>query len=80
MEDKIAIPFTRQANGYKYSDTIYLNKDHTFTEAEIKQMQDLRFSTWMTLIDAASKENTVAEAPVEEVPVEENPEVTNPGV
>jgi hypothetical protein len=63
MDDKITIPFTREANGYKYRDCLILSKEHTFTEEEIIELQNRRFSQWMAHLDAASNIAT----PVEEI-------------
>lgn len=70
MDDKIHIPFVREANGYKYSDCLILSKDHTFTEEQIEQIKNQRFARWIEMISAASS----VETPTEELQAQQTQE------
>ena len=48
MDDVVRIPFTREANGYKFFDTLVLPADHTFSEQTINEMQNERFASWIS--------------------------------
>lgn len=37
-------------NVYTYSDAIYLEDDHSFTEDEIEAMKQARFTKWLAVI------------------------------
>jgi len=39
-----------------YSDSIWLEDDHTFTDQEIEDMKQQRFNRWLTLFDVSTSE------------------------
>ena len=61
----IAINFTlSQPDGrYKFSDTLYLEDDHSLTDAEIEAMKQARYDKWY---DYITNPPPVVDEPVEE--------------
>lgn len=56
----IQIIFERGSDPYSFRDALYLPDDHAFTDAEIEQMKDARYTAWYEMV-------TNPPAPPEEV-------------
>jgi hypothetical protein len=50
MENMIKIAFTKSEGDLVYSDALYLELDHTFTETEIEAMKQERFDNWLNFL------------------------------
>ena len=50
------IRFTFETRHGPFSDALYLDEDHTFTEAEIEAMKQERLSNWIAIIESPPAE------------------------
>ena len=50
MEDMIKVDFVIDDGQFVFSDALYLEPDHTFTDAEIEAMKQKRFNDWREYI------------------------------
>lgn len=41
-----------------FSDALYLDEDHTFTEAEVEAMKQERLTNWITMLESPPTEGT----------------------
>jgi hypothetical protein len=46
------IRFTFKTRHGPFSDALYLDEDHTFTEAEIEAMKQERLNNWLAIIES----------------------------
>lgn len=46
----IQIVFERGEDPYLFRDAIYLPENHSFTDSEIKKMQDDRYNAWYSMV------------------------------
>lgn len=53
------IDFTKTDGTYSFSDALYLDDDHTFTEQEVEAMKQQRFDNWMAYILAPAVEEVI---------------------
>lgn len=56
------IRFTFETQYGPFSDALYLDEDHTFTEAEVEAMKQERLTNWIAMIESPPTE----EAPTAE--------------
>ena len=56
--------FTFETKYGKFTDALYLDEDHAFTEADIEAMKQERLSNWIAMIESPPTEEiqTVEEA------------------
>jgi hypothetical protein len=50
------IIFTVETPHGSFTDALYLNEDHTFTEAEIEAMKQQRVDNWIAIVTSPSTE------------------------
>ena len=62
------IDFTKTDGKYSFSDALYLDDDHTFTEEEIEAMKQQRFDNWLAYILAPAVEEAPVDIPPEDTP------------
>jgi len=60
------IDFTKTDGIYSFSDALYLDDDHTFTDDEIQAMKQQRVDNWIAVVTAPPVEEVFVDAPVEE--------------
>jgi len=73
------IRFTFETEFGTFSDALYLDEDHTFTEAEVEAMKQERLTNWLAVVNPSPEqieamrlqqlayEESLANTPVEEV-------------
>ena len=61
----IKIDFSFETQHGVYSDALYLDDNHTFTEQEIEAMKQERVDNWIAVVTSPSKE--VIETPIEDI-------------
>jgi hypothetical protein len=62
----ISIPFQIEDPQHGlYSDTLYLEDDHTFSDADIEAMKQERFNNWITFITTPPA--IITDTPTDEV-------------
>jgi len=54
------IRFTIETKFGSFSDALYFDDDHTFTEAEVEAMKQERLTNWLAVIEAPPTEETEA--------------------
>jgi hypothetical protein len=54
------IRFTFETQYGAFSDALYLDEDHTFTDDEIEAMKQERLTNWIALIESPPTEETEA--------------------
>ena len=62
---EMQIRFTFETQYGPFSDALYLEEDHAFTEAEVEAMKQERLTNWITMIESPPSEEvpTIEEAP-----------------
>lgn len=61
----IKIDFSFDTQYGVYSDALYLEDNHTFTEQEIEAMKQERVDNWIAVVTSPSEE--VIETPIEDI-------------
>jgi hypothetical protein len=62
----IKIDFQFDTEYGSFSDALYLDDNHSFTEQEIKAMKQERVNNWIAVIETPSSEEVI-ETPVEDI-------------
>jgi hypothetical protein len=50
------IRFTFETKYGPFSDALYLDEDHTFTDAEVEAMKQERLTNWITMLETPPTE------------------------
>jgi hypothetical protein len=61
------IRFTYDTKFGPFSDALYLDEDHTFTDAQIEAMKQERLTNWLAVVDPVIDPNIVDALPAVEV-------------
>ena len=61
------IRFTFDTRFGSFSDALYLDDDHSFTDSEVEAMKQERLANWLAIVDPVIDPNIVDVLPVEEV-------------
>jgi hypothetical protein len=60
------IRFTFETNFGPFSDALYLDEDHTLTEAEVEAMKQERLTNWLAVVNPVINPDAI-DAPLVEV-------------
>ena len=64
---EMQIRFTFETQYGPFSDALYLDEDHTFTEAEVEAMKQERLTNWLAVVNPVIDPAAIDAPPTEEV-------------